>query len=126
MAERLAVIDRLIERQETEKRLDDELAEVRQGWQHDWAEAVRLGWTKQELQKLKLRTPPDISGKPARKPRGSSRAGVTRTVRNNVPSARDGAAGESACAAVADGSGESVAASEGGPVPAADASSSGL
>ncbi|GAA2148731.1 hypothetical protein GCM10009727_51810 [Actinomadura napierensis] len=71
MQDRLAVIDRLIESQAAEKQLDHQLAVIRQQWHGEWAEALRLGWSEQDLRKLKLRTPPDLTGKPMRRARGA-------------------------------------------------------
>ncbi|MCP2336359.1 hypothetical protein [Actinomadura rupiterrae] len=57
MAERLAVIEKLVRSQDDEEELQARLAQVQAERTRDWAEAERLGWTAKELKRLGLRRP---------------------------------------------------------------------
>ncbi|WP_026414979.1 hypothetical protein [Actinomadura oligospora] len=68
MAERLAVIEKLVRSQDDEEDLQARLAQVQAERTRDWAEAERLGWTPKELKRLGLRRPSrtTASGRSAR------------------------------------------------------------
>ncbi|MGK5555833.1 hypothetical protein ACSNOI_29865 [Actinomadura kijaniata] len=80
MQARLEAVEALVASQDAEDALLAQLAEVRAQHQREWAEAERLGWSRQELRRLKLRPPHTTAERAPRLRRsrgGDSASGAT-------------------------------------------------